>query len=270
MAEKKRVRSPNYPYLDVQDAIERLRNIYEKDKRASTTASAILEHMGYKTSGAEGKSGSGGRAISALRQYGLLDENNGNYNVSELGFRILHLPDDSSEKQDLIKQSAVTPIIFKKMLEKYSFDVPSDTTLRSHLILNEGFNPDTVKHFIRVFRHTIEFANLTSADYNSFADENDTNEDYGTQQTTSNQSHYGRAENFVSPSSYQSYDVLQSSHELKFRLSADSTATILFSGEVTQKAIQKLISLLNLSLDTFPEDTSVHSISAISGDKIET
>lgn len=269
MPEKKRVRSPNYPYLDIKDAIERLQTIYEKDKRAVTTASAILEHMGYKTSSNTGKSGSGGRAISALRQYGFLDEHNGKFSVSELGFRILHLPEGSEEKQDLIKQVATNPAMFQKLLERYSYDIPSDTTLRSYLILDEGFNPATVNHFIRVFRNTIEFANLTDEDYNDFADANNVTEGYEMQQVIPTQQQRGRAESGVIPMPPHTDNSFQSSHELKFRLSADSNATIHFSGEVTQKAIKKLIGLLDLSLDTFPLDAVNQINSSESRDKEE-
>lgn len=168
MTEKRKHRSPSYPYLDLEEAINRLKLIYDKDKRAATTIGAILEHMGYSTGGKEGKSGSGGRAVSALRQYGLIEEAAGKYKVSDDGFRILHLPSDSQERLALIRQAAIKPPLFQKTLEQFQYDLPSDTTLKSHLILAEGFNPDSVSAFIRTLWKTKEFANLGVSDYNQF------------------------------------------------------------------------------------------------------
>jgi hypothetical protein len=139
--------------------------IYDKDKKALASTKAILEHMGYSTGGKEGKSGTAGRAVSALRQFGLLDEIGGNYRVSEDGFRLLHLPSDSHERLEMIKKAALKPVLFKKVLEYFDYDLPSETTLTSHLILSEGFNPDSVRKFIRSLRRTKEFAMLSGSDY---------------------------------------------------------------------------------------------------------
>jgi hypothetical protein len=138
--------------------------IYEKDKRAVTTGEAMLEHMGYSTK--EGKSGTAGRALSAMRQYGLIEDVSGNYRISESGLHIVILPENDPRRLALIQQAAIRPPLFEKVLTFFSFDLPSDTTLRSHVILEEGFNPDSANTFIRNLRRTKEFANLSAADYN--------------------------------------------------------------------------------------------------------
>ena len=158
----KKHRSPAFPFIAIGDAINRLQVIFRHDKRAWTTAEAILSHLGFKGSA---RSGTAGRVIAALKQYGLLDENAGQYRVSDAGFRILHLPDDSDERATLIRQTALTPQIFQRLLAHYQGELPSDAALRSHLILKEKFNPDSVNHFIRVFRQTIDVANPSLEDY---------------------------------------------------------------------------------------------------------
>lgn len=158
----KKHRSPAFPFIAIGDAINRLQVIFRHDKRAWTTAEAILSHLGFKGSA---RSGTAGRVIAALKQYGLLDENAGQYRVSDAGFRILHLPDDSDERATLIRQAALTPQIFQRLLAHYQGELPSDAALRSHLILHEKFNPDSVNHFIRVFRQTVDIANPSPEDY---------------------------------------------------------------------------------------------------------
>jgi len=159
----KRQRSPSFPVIPIDDAITRLKIIFQHDKKAFTTADAILSHLGYK-GGA--RSGTAGRVVSALKQYGLLDEKGGQFRVSDAGFRILHLPEDSDERAKLTKEAALSPPIFQKLLSYYSGEIPSDTALKSHLVLNEGFNTDSVEQFIRVFRKTIDIANPSPDDYN--------------------------------------------------------------------------------------------------------
>jgi hypothetical protein len=157
-----RHRSPGFPVLPIDDAIARLRLIFRQDKRAYTTAQAILSHLGFKSAK---RSGQAGRVISALKQYGLLDEEKGKFRVSDTGFRILHLPEESEERKRLIADAAMLPPIFSKILAYYSGELPSDEALSSHLILNEEFNPDSVEHFIHVLRRTIEIANPSRDDY---------------------------------------------------------------------------------------------------------
>lgn len=158
----KRQRSPGFPSISLEDAISRLRVIYQFDKRAFTTAQTILTHLGYKGN----TSGTAGRVVAALKHFGLLEEKNGQYRVSDVGFRLLHLPEDSSERKELIKELALAPPVFARVFLNYEGDIPSDDTLKSHLIFSEKFNPDSVDHFIRVFRETIGFANPTASPYN--------------------------------------------------------------------------------------------------------
>lgn len=159
----KRQRSPGFPIIPIDEAINRVRAIFNQDKRAFTTSEAILSHLGYKA-GAQ-RSGTAGRVIAALKQYGLLDEKSGQFRVSDLAFKILHLPDDSEERANLISEAALTPPLFQRVLAHYQGELPSDATLRSHLILNERFNPDSVDSFIRVLRETIVVANPSADDY---------------------------------------------------------------------------------------------------------
>ena len=152
---RKRVlhRSPNYPVFSLDDAIKKVRLIYEAERKAATTAEVIQKHLGY-----EKPSGSGGRAVSALRQYGLLDEDKGKYRVSESGYHLIMLPEYDPKWIVALKRAAGNPTIFAKLKAEYPSGLPSDETLRSHLITEEGFNPASVGDFIRVFRQTIEFA----------------------------------------------------------------------------------------------------------------
>jgi len=167
--DSKRKRSPRYPVLAIDEAVTKVRAIYNADRRAFATFDSILEHMGYKVK--EKKGGRSARIVATLKQYGLLEDKAGKYRVSDMAFRILELPEDSPERAQLIKQAALSPAVISKVLKHYQGVIPSDTTLRSHLILEEEFNPDSAEEFIKVLRRTISVVHPESGDYNSESSE---------------------------------------------------------------------------------------------------
>ena len=65
----KRERSPNYPYLGLSEAIDHTQKLLERQKRALVSPDVAINSWGFKK-----PSGSSGRYLGALRQYGLLDD----------------------------------------------------------------------------------------------------------------------------------------------------------------------------------------------------
>jgi hypothetical protein len=155
----KRHRSPGYPVIALGDAIEKTKLVFQQDKRAFTTPDAIISHLGFK------KGGSARRVVSALRQYGLLDEESGRYRVSELGFKLIHLSETSEERLRLVREAALNPPIIYRVIEHFQGELPSDTTLKEHLILTEKFNPDSVDLFIGVLRETLTLVKQLGMEY---------------------------------------------------------------------------------------------------------
>jgi len=117
--------------------------------------------LGYR----EQRGGVGGRTLSSLIQYGLLEQSRGECWVSDLGYTLLHFPENSPERVKALKEAAEKPTLFREILATYVDSIPSDDTLRSYLI-KRGFNPAMIDRFIQVFRDTIEFAKVTRDVYN--------------------------------------------------------------------------------------------------------
>jgi hypothetical protein len=154
-------RSPNFPAITLQDAIAKTRVLYDKDRRASVSAKTILQHLGF----GEKLSGSSARVLSALKQFGLLDENAGQYRVTDAAFRLFTLSENAPERQKALQECARRPNIYREVLDKYSDGLPSDAAMSDYLILTKKFNPVSVVSFIRVFKASLEFAKLTPGTY---------------------------------------------------------------------------------------------------------
>jgi hypothetical protein len=155
-------RSPNYPTFSLKDALEKIKLIYQHEKRNFTTPGVIQKDIGYT----EG-TGPAGRALSALKQYGLLEERNGSYGLSDKGFLFTYADQNSPERVAALREAAIKPSIFRELVDMYVGGLPSDATLKAHLIGKKGFNPTSVDDFIRIFKETIELASVVPGEYSS-------------------------------------------------------------------------------------------------------
>jgi hypothetical protein len=164
VGEAKQRRSPISPIIPIDEAIEKARLIYAKDKRAFTDFKTLSEHIGYKV---KYKGGTAGRMLSALKQYGLLDEKAGQFRISEMAWKILEMDESLEERTRLIKTAALRPPMIRKVLKIYDGELPSDSTLRNYLLFTEGFNTDSAANFIKVLRRTVELVKPYPADYNA-------------------------------------------------------------------------------------------------------
>jgi hypothetical protein len=153
-------RSPNYPMLSLRDAIDKAKLIYQHEKRNFTTAEVIQRDIGYS----EG-TGPAGRAVSSLKQYGLLDERNGAYGLSDKGFLFTYIDENSPERVAALREAALKPMIFKELVNTYPSGLPSDATLKAYLVGKKSFNPSAVENFIRIFKETITLAKALRGEY---------------------------------------------------------------------------------------------------------
>lgn len=159
-------RSPNYPAFSLAVAITKIKAVYDADKRTATTPEVIVGHLGYKNT-----DGPGGRALSCLRQYGLLEQAGAYWRVSDAAFNILHLPADDPEKARLLREAALKPNLYRQLQDEYPDGLPSDAALRSNL-LKRGFNPDSIESVILDFRTTMAFAKVADVSHNDGEEEN--------------------------------------------------------------------------------------------------
>lgn len=161
---KKRVRSPAYPYLDLESAIEKARIIYAV--AAHYDVSDHLIFQGWEVSPTSSKAP---RTLSALCDYGLLqlvndEKSDGKERRFKLTSWALEIIRDkrpiSPERDQLLQKAALTPALYSELWDKYESNIPSDEFLEHELIAVRNYNEKAVPKISRDFKNTMIFAKL--------------------------------------------------------------------------------------------------------------
>jgi hypothetical protein len=117
--------------------------------------------------GYQNLNGPAGLALSALKKFGLVDDegtkDERRVRVTDLAVQILNHP-SSDARETAIKDAALIPPIHREMWEEYGTHLPSDANLMWRLTRNRGFTETGAKEFIREWRETMEYAQLSRKD----------------------------------------------------------------------------------------------------------
>jgi hypothetical protein len=152
---RRKVRSPSFPFVGLRESLDRARTFYEAEQRNAARPETAAAHWGYSA-----KSSGGKQTIAALRAFGLLDGDS----LVKLSGRALRIlldeRDGSEERLRLVQQAALMPPVHARLWERYGAELPSAQTLRLSLILDEGFNENSVDDFLTEYRETLEYARL--------------------------------------------------------------------------------------------------------------
>jgi len=157
-------RSPGYPSIDLEYAVEMAQKFFGHAKRMVVPSQNMASYWGFS------ESSSGWRlALAALKQYGLAEsvgsKKSGEVKLTDLALKILlDTRQPSSERDEAIKQAALNPEIYKELWLHWAGNIPDDDTFRTYLTLHKGFNENSVPGFIADFKKTIAFAKLGTTD----------------------------------------------------------------------------------------------------------
>ncbi len=156
----KRMRSPNYPSMDLSVAIQRASTIFLAEGRSAVPDDAVLEDWGYKA-----RSGTSMSALAAVKHFGLLESvGKGTVRLTDLAMTILLNEPDSAEREEAIQEAALMPTLHREIVERHPTGLPSDATLRVYLVRDRGFNDSAANELIREIRATFDYAGITFGD----------------------------------------------------------------------------------------------------------
>ncbi|POM21877.1 Uncharacterised protein [Burkholderia cepacia] len=157
-------RSPNFPFIALDPAVQRAQVIYSHERRSSAPISAIARHWGYSESSSGFK-----QTLGAVKSYGLLVEEAGPsgkmVRLSDLALRILlDVRPDSPERDEHLKKAALRPPVASEVFMRWPEGLPSDHTLTHFLIFERGFSEDTANRAAKILRQNQVYLDEPLAD----------------------------------------------------------------------------------------------------------
>jgi hypothetical protein len=157
---KRKGRSPRYPGIDLETAVERARKLWAEEAHYPTNVQVALSHWGYAP-----KSGGGAVAVAALKAFGLIeDQGSGDarkVQLTELAQDIL-LSESPGRRQEALQEAALRPPAHMDLWTHYGgFQLPSDTSVQLYLMRERGFTPGGSSELVSEYKRTIQFAGLT-------------------------------------------------------------------------------------------------------------
>lgn len=160
----KKHRSPAYPFISLEAAIARAKQTWEKDRQHSSPIAVAATHWGYGA-----KSSGGLQTVSALKQFGLMEEEGGGpprkVKLTELAKKILlDEVHGSPQRAAAIKKAALSPKLYAELWQKWGSNLPSDEAFRTYLRLEREFNEMAVQAVLDSYKDTITFAKLEESD----------------------------------------------------------------------------------------------------------
>ena len=152
-----RQRSPNYPGVDLETAIELVKVLYGAVSRGQFTPTDAATAWGYG-----GPSGPARVRIAALRQYGLLDGQRGeNPRLSRRALTFALRNQSSQEYKTSLSEAALTPTIFRELQDTMAD--ATDSVLKEYLIIDRNFTDDGAERVIEVYRATMLLTELDNS-----------------------------------------------------------------------------------------------------------
>jgi len=237
-------RSPNYPQMNIVQAVDRVKKVYAEEHTHSVPDQSIAAALGYTS-----LNGTSKVVLSSLKKFGLLVSSGDGFKVSQDAVAIIELPLDDPTRIVALHKSGLRPPVFKQIYDKYGTDLPSDASLR-HYLVGIGFESDAANQVIRFYKETISFLGNQGA----IRDESleiEKEAEPPKQPTPSGPGNTSATASRREPSVLEPGPV-SSTSQLRFQVSLDCSAEVIFTGEITQQAIRKLMSYLELTMDVYP------------------
>lgn len=157
MAEFQRKKSPRAPSIALDEALERVLKVYDRERLHAAPTDVIAQNIGYKSA----NNGAALSVLASLRYYGLLDRPKDGFLAVSKEVETYRFAPEDGLKRSLLIAFLKSPPLYADLLEKYQSGLPSDANLRFELI-QKGFNPSSADAVLIAFRRSVEFAGYYS------------------------------------------------------------------------------------------------------------
>jgi len=244
-------RSPNYPQLSLEEALQRVEKIYKAENTHKADKEVIAKVLGYNS-----LNGTSLTIIGALNRYELLQADGDGLKVSGDAVDILLLSEGEPQRVEALQRCAFAPQVFADLHSNFGETLPSDSNLRHFLVTKKSFLDKAADEVIRIYRQNWEFIKAISAEYTR---RNLTSELQQPSETpmrmqppqpnnyssAPQNGRYSPHDESADRNGYQSAD-------LRLKIGEEAYATIKFEGVVTQEGIAILRQLLEIQEKLYP------------------
>ena len=155
-----KMKSPNYPKMDLGAALKLAPQVYDKDGRNKVSQAALAAHIGHKS-----VSGPALSKIGALRAYGLVEGAGDELRVSEAAVTALMAPEGTEERSNALTYLAWRPKLFQEIRNEFA-NIPSLENLKFWLI-KRAFHGDAAETAALAYLETLRLAGESLGSYNS-------------------------------------------------------------------------------------------------------
>jgi hypothetical protein len=158
----KKDRSPSFPFISLEKAVERAKAFEEKHKNQPARLPVVGMTWGYgpKSSGLL-------QTAAALKQFGLAEDASSGADrklvLTDLARKIL-LDKRPGAREQGLKEAAIKPRLIAEYVPIWLGKALSPEHCISELRLDRGFTEAAAEGFLKVFNETVSFANLQEAD----------------------------------------------------------------------------------------------------------
>jgi hypothetical protein len=153
-----RTRSPNYPSMDLSEALEAVRKVFQAENRNKFSRLVLAQNLGY--------SSLNGRAlakIGAVRAYGLVEGAADDLRLSEDAITALMAPSESPERHNALERTALKPALFAELRKEFQ-GVPSENNLRFWLI-KRHYTPEAAGKAAQTYLATMRLVGGDNGEY---------------------------------------------------------------------------------------------------------
>jgi len=158
-SESVRKKSPRAPSISLDEALDRVLKVYEKERLSPAPLDVVAQDMGYK----DANNGRALSTIASVRYYGLVERySDGRLGVTKDVESYKYAPSEEMRRAYL-RRFVASPALFAELLERYASGLPSDGNLRYELIQRD-FLPATAESLVGILRRSFDFARVYEED----------------------------------------------------------------------------------------------------------
>ncbi|MEM9015506.1 MAG: hypothetical protein AAGC68_00735 [Verrucomicrobiota bacterium] len=151
----KKQRSPRFPFIPLEEAVEILRKLeaFQSDSSQPLKRPELLKALDYASF-----HGIAAKTVAALRAYDLLEKKEEGVAISGTGQRILH-PSSPEDRVLALQRAALSPLVFRMLWRRARH---RNRAAWKEMLLERDFTEAGAKRASRIYRQNDELAGLQS------------------------------------------------------------------------------------------------------------